>query len=509
MVHTQKLFITLTHLSLYCTEGSSPADDVVKKSHSDDKKSKSHHHHHSSSNKDKSGSSSKSDNKHHKHKSHHHSHNGEKESKSSSKKRTHEDAIEQDSKEYEAKKLKTEAVKKEKSKEQKSSSNGHHKSSSSKKKMEREKSQEFDESQGVNFADILASLDPPTTSSKQKKDNLADKIVKVKSSERNSGSSNKPSKSSTKSSSSSSTSNKVDKSTSHPKPSTSGEPRKSIQTLTQPPKLLTEKPKLDIMSDIVNEIPNDVSIPEYRPLPLNSVMKDYINSNVLGSNSSEIRQMKFIAESKILAESFSSKANRTRVYSGNAKSRAEIPKLFDMCIRVLQENIDYLECTGGVPFDLLKPVLERAKPDQLATIEYYNPYLLEESDVLWRPHCQRKWRNKQPQEMETWREMFERCTREDEEKLNLLTKHIRHKSEVTSSGIQKTKMAYVDSMVKPPRGVARKQEQFGTSRKLVASATARTEGLKNLAPNLVSAGDVRLRVQAGLRDDAQHGEKIL
>lgn len=479
---------------------------MIKKSHdsSDDKKSKSHHHHSSSStsgSKDKSSSS-----KHHKHKSHRSSSSshGEKDTKSSSsssKKRSHKDAIEQESKENDAKKLKTEAVKDEKSKEQKSS-NGHHKvkehkSRSSKKKDERKKSQEFDESQGIGFAEALASFDIPTTSSKHKKEqHMADKIVKVKSNE------------SGKSLKLPSTSSKHEKS--QPKPSTSAESRKSIQTLTQPPKLLTEKPKLDIMSDIVNELPNDVSIPEYRPLPLNSVMKDYINTNVYGSNSSQSRPNKYekMTESEILAESFSSKANRTRVYSGNTTKRSLVPSLFNMCIRVLQENIDYLECTGGVPFDLLKPVLEWAKPEQLATIEYYNPYLLEESDVLWRPHCQRKWKNKQPQEMECWREMYERCTREDEEKLNRLTKHIRHNQAVTSSGIQKTKMAFVDSLVKPPRNMMRKQEQFGTSRQLVASPAARTEGLRHIAPNLTNSGDIRLRVQAGLRDDAQQGEKI-
>lgn len=424
-------------------------------------------------------------------------------SKSDSKKRSYTDISEQDSKENEAKKLKTEAVKNDMGKEQKSS-NGHksHKKEH-KKKEERKKSQEFDASQGIGFAEALASFDMPTTSSsKHKKEALADKMVKVKSSEGSSSSkSSKPSKSS-------SSSSKHEKS--QPKPSTSSsssvEPRKSIQTLTQPPKLLTEKPKLDIISDIVNELPNDVSIPEYRPLPLNSVMKDYINSNVYGSNSSQSRHIKQLSESEILAESFSSKANRTRVFSGNSKSRHAIPSLFNLCIRVLIENIDYLECTGGVPFDLLKPVLELAKPEQLSTIEYYNPYLLEDSDALWRPHCQRKWKNKQPQEMETWREMYDRCTREDEEKLSRLTNNIRFKQEKTSSEIQKTKMAYVDTMVKPPRNVMKKQEQFGTSKKLVVSPAARTEGLKHLAPNLATSGDVRLRVQAGLRDDAQQGK---
>jgi transcription elongation factor B polypeptide 3 len=92
---------------------------------------------------------------------------------------------------------------------------------------------------------------------------------------------------------------------------------------------------------------------------------------------------------------------------GNKTYRGgHVPKLFDMCIRVLQENIEFLEYTGGVPFDLLKPVLEKATPDQLNNLEYFNPYLIDESDVLWEPHCKRKFRGQQPQEMESWRDMY-------------------------------------------------------------------------------------------------------
>ena len=57
-------------------------------------------------------------------------------------------------------------------------------------------------------------------------------------------------------------------------------------------------------------------------------------------------------------------------------------------------------------------------------------------------------------------------------------------------------------MVKAPRDMRRKQEIFGTNRRLVASPAARIAALKNLQPNLVVAGDARLRVAAGIRDEA-------
>jgi len=65
-----------------------------------------------------------------------------------------------------------------------------------------------------------------------------------------------------------------------------------------------------------------------------------------------------------------------------------------------------LEYTGGVPYDLLKPVLQHATPDQLFMLEHYNPYLIEETGELWQYHCQREFRTKQRQDMETAREMY-------------------------------------------------------------------------------------------------------
>ncbi|KAG5672456.1 hypothetical protein PVAND_002583 [Polypedilum vanderplanki] len=516
------------------------------------KKSKHHHHHHSSTSsshhqsssgshhtstshskehKKSSNDSKSNENKHKSSNSNHDSSSQHKaqtsSSSSSSKKRSHEEvSLDAKDNELKAKRLKIETEKSDKkksssssnsksneSKEHSSSSNNksssknkEHKHSSKRKSSEDDSSvKEFDGSTGeIGFAEALMMFDMPSTSKSKKQ--LADKIVTVKSSSSSKDNKSSSSKSTSKDNKHKSTSSSsATSSSSSSRPSTltsaeaeASESKKSLKTLTQPPKLLTQKPALGLLPDLVS----DITIPDYRPLPLNHAMKDYIDSNF---GSFESRHSRKADEVVQFAESFSSKANRTKVFSGNSKARMQIPKLFDLCIRVLQENIDFLECTGGVPFEILKPVLERAKPDQLSVIEYYNPYLLEESDILWKPHCQRKWKNKQPAEMETWREMYERCTKEDEEKLNRLTQNIKHQQEKSLNGIQKTKMAYVDSFVKPPRGIMRKQEQFGTNRKLVASPAARVEALKNLAPNIVSGqhGDVRLRVAAGLRDDAQ------
>lgn len=69
-----------------------------------------------------------------------------------------------------------------------------------------------------------------------------------------------------------------------------------------------------------------------------------------------------------------------------------------------------LEYTGGVPYDLLKPVLNHATPEQLLVLEHYNPYLVEDTDELWEFHCKKRFRTKVREDMETWREMFMVCS---------------------------------------------------------------------------------------------------
>lgn len=444
-----------------------------------------------------SSSSSKSSSdksKHHHHKSHHssssHSEN------SSSSKRKHEESSKENETSHKKPKLEIKKEKEVEIKKEPSKSSSSSKSSSKHKEKEKSKKskpvevkqeeEEVDGSQGMGFAEALALFDMPSSSSSSKKKDvqLADKIFKVPSSSKPSSSSSSTSKSKTE-----------------PREELVKKSINSLKSLTAPPKLLVQKPMLEPLPDIVNDLPSDVSIPEYRPAPLSSAVKDYINSSVLGAQYMK-PQAKNMSDADLLTESFSSKANRTRVFSGNRVQKT-VPSLFEMCIRVLQENIDFLTETGGVPFDILKPVLERAKPEQLNVIEYYNTYLLDESDVLWEPHCKRKFRTRQRQEMESWREMYDRCTREDEEKLSRLTKNIKQHQEKAEGVVQKTRLAFVDSTVKPPRNVRHKQEIYGTNNKLVVSPAARTVGLRHIQPNLAAAGDPRLRVSAGLRDDAQ------
>jgi len=67
---------------------------------------------------------------------------------------------------------------------------------------------------------------------------------------------------------------------------------------------------------------------------------------------------------------------RTKVYSGNRHTLNNgVPKLFDLCMQVIQDNLHEMGDTGGIPFDILKPALERATVDQLLAVENVNEYL--------------------------------------------------------------------------------------------------------------------------------------
>jgi len=70
---------------------------------------------------------------------------------------------------------------------------------------------------------------------------------------------------------------------------------------------------------------------------------------------------------------------RTAVYSGTKRSGffGAVPSLYDLCVRILQEHVENIEECGGLPFDVLQPILERASPQALQNIEEFNPYLMQ------------------------------------------------------------------------------------------------------------------------------------
>ncbi|XP_061846843.1 elongin-A-like [Colius striatus] len=155
--------------------------------------------------------------------------------------------------------------------------------------------------------------------------------------------------------------------------------------------------------------------------------------------------------------------NKMQVYSGSKTAcLSKMLTLYELCIRELQNNIDLLREVGGVPFEILEPVLTRCTPEQLFRIEECNPTFTEESDHLWKKHCQRDFKNDNLLEYESWREMYLRLFNQREEKLKLLTRSILSSQSEKPKGRQ-VKMAYMTSAAKPPRNIRRQQEIHGTA----------------------------------------------
>ncbi|XP_069091894.1 elongin-A-like isoform X2 [Pleurodeles waltl] len=159
--------------------------------------------------------------------------------------------------------------------------------------------------------------------------------------------------------------------------------------------------------------------------------------------------------------------SKMQVYSGSKPIfLSKMLTLYEQCLRVLQNNIDLLHEVGGVPFEILEPVLERCTPEQLNRIEECNPSFMEESDHLWKKHCQKDFRNEHLLEYESWREMYLRLFSEREEKLQKITKDISSAHSGKPKGRQ-VKLAYVHCVAKPPRSIRRRQEIFGTAGPIV------------------------------------------
>lgn len=287
--------------------------------------------------------------------------------------------------------------------------------------------------------------------------------------------------------------------------SSSNGTKKADDTILPPP-LLSPKAELPPLEDISVDLPVPAITNNYKPLPLNPLVMECIfkpQSSGSCASASTLKPVRLMTVEEALGGRMSTKKELRKVFSGGKKDAKQTAlSLYDLCLRAIQKDISKLEYVAHVPFYILRPVLETATPEQLANIEHFNPQLMDESDVLWQHHCARRFRSKQREEMETWRDMYFRCQAEQEERLNNLTNNIKM-SQSVAVPVKQTKLAYIDSMVKPPRSVAKKQTQFGTERKLIATPAARTAALSSVAANIARAGDIRLRTTAAMRDPAQ------
>ena len=128
------------------------------------------------------------------------------------------------------------------------------------------------------------------------------------------------------------------------------------------------------------EIPADIN-PNYKPSKIRNHWPMPTMDNELPSSSSRMNgNTPKLADNGWIPKTTQSK---TKVFSGrktSAFSRDEkFPSLTDLCIHVLQDNVRHIYECGDIPFYVLKPVMERAKAEDLMRIEEYNQYLVTET----------------------------------------------------------------------------------------------------------------------------------
>ena len=154
----------------------------------------------------------------------------------------------------------------------------------------------------------------------------------------------------------------------------------------------------------------------------------------------------------------------SRIYSGVKQSgfiRGDVPTLQSQCTQVLKENVDFIEEVGDIPYDILKPVLEMASVKTLMRIEDCNPQLMEETGELWEKLVKKHFFNKKREEMESSREMYERCTRERDLKFEKIKRKMKETVKKEEDSHRQTKMAYVDIAPKAPRTIRNQQAKQG------------------------------------------------
>ncbi|CAJ0920732.1 unnamed protein product, partial [Mesorhabditis belari] len=156
--------------------------------------------------------------------------------------------------------------------------------------------------------------------------------------------------------------------------------------------------------------------------------------------------------------------DRQRVFAGRKKATGmtKVETLFTLCLRTVGNNINLIEDTGDIPFYILRPVLEKCTPEQLAYIESKNPILEEDGDCLWEQHFKMKFPSETTNEEESWKYAYFRTDRQkkgdEKNKLAKLREKIGGQVVVAGSGRQA-----IMADATAPRHIKRRQMNNGSA----------------------------------------------
>ncbi|CAF0813405.1 unnamed protein product [Brachionus calyciflorus] len=135
-----------------------------------------------------------------------------------------------------------------------------------------------------------------------------------------------------------------------------------------------------------------------------------------------------LKEDEALTKIFLSKQSKRTLFTGRKNTNGivnKIPKLFELVTRNLILNLDELPSrlaelnfrNEPIEFKIIYKVLEKASVKQLENIEYYNPYLLVNTEVFWKKLCEEEFKCLRLLDKgDTWRDLYYRLVDEREEK---------------------------------------------------------------------------------------------
>lgn len=147
------------------------------------------------------------------------------------------------------------------------------------------------------------------------------------------------------------------------------------------------------------------------------------------------------SSSSTVANYFRAKQGRQAIYSGKRTVRTSIPSLQDLCVEKLKENIEDTchKHLKFLPYDIVKPIIDVASPEQLEEIVLNNPDYLDDVEPLWKHFCLINYKDASREECETYHELFLRKRDEQEDKFRQFTESAKRKKAETIDHARQTK----------------------------------------------------------------------
>ncbi|CAK5039856.1 unnamed protein product [Meloidogyne enterolobii] len=138
--------------------------------------------------------------------------------------------------------------------------------------------------------------------------------------------------------------------------------------------------QLAAADQISNNVKTKKKLQKFTPESIQNSIRDSLASSIFTQAAPQQKQPQplfFEAPPSLDINMFKKPKDNRRVYAGRKKNglhlEQKVPKLYDICIRLLINNIEAIEETGDIPFHVLQPILEKANAIQLLRLEEINP----------------------------------------------------------------------------------------------------------------------------------------